>query len=114
MTDFPLQFTDIAKQKLIDALLTEPAGTFIRVSVQGGGCEGFRQTLDFDMDFDPEEDIDILLNDNPQARIVADTFSTLYLQGTILDYVAESMKEGFSFQGGQAKKSCACGSSVSY
>jgi iron-sulfur cluster assembly protein len=130
---FPLNFTDIAKERLASALADEPDGTFVRIHVEGGGCAGWKQLLKFDQDFDPEEDIETsfsvendhysILGSEPYSikeatlktvKVVVDSFSALYLKDTTLDFVSEKFKEGFSFVGGQKTKTCACGSSVGY
>lgn len=119
MSEFPLVITPTATAKLVAALASDPdvndGKHFVRVSVSGGGCSGFRQLLSFSDDFDPEEDIRTTVKDGEKtADVVVDTFSSLYLEGTTLDYVSEKFEEGFKFVGGQAKKTCGCGASVSY
>lgn len=134
MSDFPLTFTELAKEKLATALKDEPEGTFVRAQVAGGGCSGFTQTLSFDTKFDAEEDLETtidffdethnVLTNEPYAhqveprriRVVCDSFSALYLKGTELDFVMEKFKEGFKFVAplGAISKTCGCGASVSY
>lgn len=126
MVDFPLVFTELAKQKLIGSLADEPSEMFVRVSIHGGGCAGFCQELNISDEFDPEDDLETTIElplglaiigqeaKSRSARIVVDSYSALYLAGTTLDYLTESLSEGFKFIGGQAKSSCACGASVKY
>ena len=138
-TDFPLTFTELAKEKLATALVGEPEGTFVRVGLVGGGCSGWKQVLSFDQEFDSEEDLQITIDFNPQQfsilahepyslpeesiksfRVVTDYVSALYLRGTEIDFVTERFSEGFKFREGtgtdspKIKSTCGCGSSVSY
>lgn len=131
--EFPLLFTDVAKEKLVAALKDEPAGTFVRVKISGGGCKGFNRLLEFDTVLDPEEDLETIIttiNDQhtvlgsepygepgateQTAKVVVDHMSALYLKGTTLDFVMEKFKEGFSFVGGASTSTCGCGASVAY
>lgn len=133
--EFPMTFTQIAKEKLAEALKGEPEGTFVRVGLKGGGCAGFLQELTFDTRFDPEDDIEasiVVLNDQhtvlgsepytmveatqQQIWVVCDYASAAYLKGTVLDYVMEKFKEGFKFNSpqGAISKTCGCGASVTY
>ena len=114
--DFPLKFTDVAIEKLADALVAEEPGSFIRVSLVGGGCAGFSRRLDVENEFDQEEDFETYAG---QTRVVVDCMSAIYLADTTLDFVTKDFEEGFSFLSpetgpGSIKKTCACGASVSY
>jgi len=80
---------------------------YLRVGVKGGGCSGFSYSLDLtetvgEMDEQWEQD---------GIRIVCDSKSNLYLEGTVIDYKDEMMGRGFVFQNPNATSSCGCGSS---
>ena len=47
------------------------------------------------------------------VKVVVDTKSYLYLNGTTLDYVTQGLTGGFTFVNPQAKSSCGCGTSFS-
>ena len=117
---FPIKITELAIQKMIAAKVADPELTdehFIRISVKGGGCSGFQNDLNFDNEFDPEED-EAAEYDSGYAKIkvVIDCASAAYLDGSEIDYEINDMSEGFKFNDilGKIKKTCACGSSVSY
>lgn len=89
----------IASQNLQDA--------FLRVGVKGGGCSGLSYNLEFDSElgkFDKQFDVD-------GVKVVVDSKSYLYLNGTTLDYVTQGLTGGFTFVNPQAKASCGCGTS---
>ena len=82
---------------------------YLRMGVKGGGCSGMSYLLEFDSEkgpHDKEFDID-------GVKVLCDTKSYLYLNGTTLDYVQQGLTGGFTFVNPQAKSSCGCGTSFS-
>lgn len=81
----------------------------LRVAVRGGGCSGFEYVLDFDQE---SRETDFVIEyDN--LRVLVDSVSARYLQGTTIDYVLSGMGSGFKFNNPKASGSCGCGSSFS-
>jgi len=74
----------------------------------GGGCSGFQYGLTIDSDYDEEKDT---LCEQHEVQIVVDKKSSLYLDGTTLDYHSDISQGGFTFDNPNAVKSCGCGSS---
>jgi iron-sulfur cluster assembly protein len=81
---------------------------FLRVGVAGGGCSGFNYTLGFDRAFDETKDTKY---DCFGVQVVVDKKSSLYLDGTTIDWFDSIEKRGFTFDNPNAVKSCGCGSS---
>ena len=90
----------IEQQELGDA--------FLRVGVTGGGCSGFSYSLGFDKDYD--EKVDSKTQQHGISMVV-DKKSSLYLDGTTVDFYESIEKRGFTFDNPNAVKSCGCGSS---
>tara|TARA_R110000751_G_scaffold60557_2_gene126341 strand:- start:3025 stop:3345 length:321 start_codon:yes stop_codon:yes gene_type:complete len=82
--------------------------SYLRVSVNGGGCSGFEYKLTFDQEYDEGKDT---LSNQHGVDIIVDKKSALYLDGTVLDYYSDISKRGFTFTNPNAVKSCGCGSS---
>ena len=78
----------------------------LRVKVVGGGCSG----LQYKMDLDVERPGDKVFG-TPEARVLVDRKSFLYLNGTELDYNEGLMQSGFSLHNPNVKRSCGCGAS---
>ncbi len=83
---------------------------FLRIGVAGGGCSGFNYTLAFDDKFDDSADSRY---EHHGVAVVVDKKSSLYLDGTTVDWYHSLEKQGFTFDNPNAVKSCGCGSSFS-
>ena len=81
----------------------------LRVSVQPGGCSGFKYGLL--IEDQPAEDDLVLAMEG--FRIFVDPFSAQYLSGVIIDYVSSMQGSGFTFKNPNATGGCGCGSSFS-
>jgi iron-sulfur cluster insertion protein len=81
----------------------------LRVFVQGGGCSGMSYGFTFD-EVQNEDDFDFAYED---VRVVIDSMSMQYLQGSSIDYKEDSMGASFVIDNPQAQTTCGCGSSFS-
>ena len=81
----------------------------LRVSVQPGGCSGFKYGLL--IEDQPAEDDLVLQQDGYQVFV--DPFSAQYLGGVVIDYVSTFQGSGFTFKNPNATGGCGCGSSFS-
>uniref|UniRef100_A0A1L8E0S7 Iron-sulfur cluster assembly 2 homolog, mitochondrial n=1 Tax=Nyssomyia neivai TaxID=330878 RepID=A0A1L8E0S7_9DIPT len=85
-------------------------GSFLRVSVDGGGCSGFQYKFEFDTRINND---DIIFGPD-DARVVIDNISLDYCAGTTLDYKEELIRSGFVMEGNpKADQGCSCGASFS-
>jgi iron-sulfur cluster assembly protein len=84
--------------------------TRLRVGVKGGGCSGFSYMLDLTEEAKSEADEELESNG---VKILIDSKSLLYLEGTEIDFKDEVMGRGFVFKNPNATSSCGCGSSFS-
>ena len=91
----------ITEQKLSDTVA-------LRIGVAGGGCSGFEYRLGFDENVSEETDT---VREVHGIRVAVDKKSSLYLDGTEIDYHEGLDKRGFVFNNPNATKSCGCGSS---
>jgi iron-sulfur cluster assembly protein len=87
----------------------KPAGTFIRVGVEGGGCSGLSYKLEFDNV--PREGDQVF--EDKGIKIVCDRKSFLYLVGTQLEFSGGINGKGFTFNNPNASRTCGCGESFS-
>ena len=96
-------------KKFMDAegVTVEQGG--LRVSVQPGGCSGFKYSLVIE---DQAAEDDLVLQ-NEGFKVFVDPFSAQYLNGVTIDYVSSMQGSGFTFKNPNATGGCGCGSSFS-
>lgn len=78
----------------------------LRIGVRSGGCSGFSYVLGFDA---PQEGDKVQEQDG--IKVLVDTKSAPYLEGTELDFQEGLQGKGFTFSNPNATKSCGCGES---
>ena len=81
----------------------------LRVSVQPGGCSGFKYALVIE---DAVGDDDFVV-EKDGFRVFVDPFSAQYLGGVVIDYVSSMQGSGFTFKNPNSTGGCGCGSSFS-
>ncbi|MDQ7052855.1 MAG: iron-sulfur cluster assembly accessory protein [candidate division KSB1 bacterium] len=79
------------------------------MGVQGGGCSGLSYFLSLDKEIRPQDKIP----EHDGVKVVVDSKSAMYLEGTILDFTDGLMGRGFVFNNPNAVRTCGCGSSFS-
>lgn len=105
MDDFVVSPRAIAR--LAEILRGEPAGSMLRISVEGGGCSGFQYKFSFDQARNPDD----VLIEGPSASVIIDSLSLDYMRGSELDYVEDLIGSAFKIMNPQAVASCGCGTS---
>jgi iron-sulfur cluster assembly accessory protein len=96
-----------AAKRIGEILKSEPVGTMLRVSVEGGGCSGFQYK--FDMERAKAADDLVISRDN--AVVLIDPVSVNYMAGSEIDFVDDLIGAAFKVKNPQAKASCGCGTS---
>jgi iron-sulfur cluster assembly protein len=79
----------------------------LRVSVQPGGCSGFKYALL--IEDQPADDDFVLAQEG--FRLFVDPFSAQYLNQVTIDYVSSMQGSGFTFKNPNATGGCGCGHS---
>ena len=101
--------TDSAARRIGEILATEPQGSMLRISVNGGGCSGFQYGFDVDQ---ARQNDDVVVERNG-ATVLIDETSMGFLKGSIVDFVDDLMGQSFRIENPQATSSCGCGTSFS-
>ena len=104
-----ITLTDKGAEKVREFLssqsaVAETAG--LRVGVRGGGCSGFQYALAFD----EQRDGDAVFLDKG-IRLLVDTPSLPYVEGSTIDFVESLQGAGFKVENPNVIAACGCGSS---
>ncbi|MDC1383522.1 iron-sulfur cluster insertion protein ErpA [Candidatus Puniceispirillum sp.] len=98
-----------AANRIIQLLDSEPAESFFRVMVLGGGCSGFQ----YDFSIDQKRNGDDLVFIAHGVEVVVDEMSLELIDQAELDYVQDLVGSYFAITNPNATASCGCGTSFS-
>jgi iron-sulfur cluster assembly accessory protein len=104
-----IQVSERAARRIGEILKAEPAGTMLRVSVEGGGCSGFQ----YKFDMEREKAADDLVIERDGAVVLVDQVSSQFMAGSEIDFVDDLLGASFKINNPKATASCGCGTSFS-
>ena len=99
-----LNFTDQALNQ-INLITKDQDKKFFRITVQGGGCSGFKYNFSFDT---KTNDDDVVF-----GKVIIDKSSLDIISGSVVDFKKEMIGESFVIDNPKATASCGCGLSFS-
>ena len=108
-TETPVNVTDRAARRIAQVLSKEPAGSMLRVAVNGGGCSGFQYAFDIEAKKTDED----LVIERDGAVVLVDAVSLEFLRGARIDFVDDLIGQSFKIDNPNATASCGCGTSFS-
>ncbi len=100
-----IQFTEEAKKQILKIISEQGENSYFWISVQGGGCSGFKYNFSFDGKIEKD---DIVFN-----KTVIDKSSLEIINGSVVDYKKEMIGNSFVIENPKATSSCGCGLSFS-
>ena len=99
--------TEIATTKVKELMNGQAeAETGLRVAVRGGGCSGFQYALAFD-----EQRAGDSVFEDKGIRLLVDSQSIPYVQGSTIDFVDGLQGAGFAVNNPNVVAACGCGQS---
>ena len=101
--------TDRAARRINEIMQAEPAGSMLRISVNGGGCSGFQ----YGFDVDRSRQADDVVVERDGATVLVDEMSLQYMDGSVIDFVDDLIGQSFKIENPQATAGCGCGTSFS-
>tara|TARA_B110000881_G_scaffold220648_1_gene246529 strand:- start:1559 stop:1882 length:324 start_codon:yes stop_codon:yes gene_type:complete len=100
-----IEFTTEATLQIEKIVSENKPKKYFRITVQGGGCSGFKYNFTFD---DILNDDDLLF-----TKTVIDKSSLDIISGSIVDFKKEMIGDSFVIKNPKASSSCGCGLSFS-
>tara|TARA_B100001063_G_scaffold209695_1_gene206838 strand:- start:275 stop:589 length:315 start_codon:yes stop_codon:yes gene_type:complete len=99
-----LNFTDQALNQ-INLITKGNDKKYFRITVQGGGCSGFKYNFGFDSKSNGD---DVIF-----GKAIVDKSSLDIISGSVVDFKKEMIGESFVIENPKATASCGCGLSFS-
>ena len=100
-----IEFTESAEKEIARVVSEKGPKIYFRISVQGGGCSGFKYSFSFD---DKINSNDKLFN-----KTLIDKNSLKIIDGSTVDFKKELIGNSFVINNPKASSSCGCGLSFS-
>ncbi len=98
-----------AARRIAEIAAGEGHPTYLRISVEGGGCSGFQ----YKFALVPTAEADDLVIARDGARVLIDRVSLDYMGGSEIDFVDELIGQSFRVHNPNATAGCGCGTSFS-
>jgi len=100
-----IEFAEEANKQITKIISEQGKNSYFRISVQGGGCSGFKYNFSFD---DKIESDDIVF-----SKTIIDKNSLEIINGSVVNYKKEMIGSSFTIENPKATSSCGCGLSFS-
>lgn len=107
-----MNITEAAQKRVNDILSNldyRSPDTVFRISIEGGGCTGFK----YNFDISDSEDEDLYIN-GIENKVVVDPMSMMYLEGSTLDFKDTIFSQSFVIDNPNVKTTCGCGESIGF
>ena len=110
MKGYQITMTDSAESKIKDLFISgKEKGKNLRISVEGGGCSGFKYQYSF---VENKQKEDLILNKNG-AQLIIDPISADLMKGSVIDFVETLGFSSFEIKNPNSTSKCGCGNSFS-
>ena len=108
MDQLSISMSDSAAEQINVIMAKQTSASYLRVSVEGGGCSGFQ----YEIDLDEARDDDLILQGAGET-VVVDKVSLPFLADAVIDFSEELIGARFVIENPNATSSCGCGTSFS-
>ncbi|TDQ59681.1 iron-binding apoprotein IscA [Mesocricetibacter intestinalis] len=102
-----ITLTESAANRVKTFLKNRGKGIGLRLGIKTSGCSGLAYVLEFVDELNADDKV----FEQGDVKIIVDSKSLVYLDGTQLDFVKEGLNEGFKFANPNVKDQCGCGES---
>lgn len=104
-----IQLTENAASQIKKVLAKRGSGIGLRLGIKKVGCSGWAYTFDYADEIRPDDST----FEAHDARLVIDAESLSALDGSVLDFHKEGLKEAFKVENPNVDATCGCGESFS-
>ena len=105
-----VHLTPSATHRVTQLVEKDPARSWLRLAIQGGGCSGMSYVMEFVAQ--PKEK-DKVFESEEGLRVCIDRRSYLHLNGMEIDWEESLVTQAFRFNNPHATRTCSCGESFS-
>jgi iron-sulfur cluster assembly protein len=105
----PISLTLSAVERVQNYLEKRGHGLGLRVGVRKTGCSGYAYTIGYADSIDPDD----VVFDGQGIKVIVDSNSLEFIDGTEVDFVKQGINEAFKFRNPNIKGECGCGESFS-
>jgi iron-sulfur cluster assembly protein len=102
-----VSLTQSAADRVRSFLEGRGRGVGLRLGVKKTGCSGFAYVVNY---ADEVGAADVVFEDRG-VRVIVDTESLRYVDGTEIDFVRQGLNEAFKFRNPNVRGECGCGES---
>lgn len=102
-----IKLTDAAAGRIRNFIDSRGHGVGLRLGIKKTGCSGFAYVVNYADQVGSE---DVVFEDRG-VKVIVDTESLRYIDGTVVDFVKQGLNEAFRFLNPNIKGECGCGES---
>lgn len=102
-------FTESAAKQIKNHLAKRGSGLALRIGVKQNGCSGYAYTYDYADEVKAGDQV----FEGYETKVVLDSESFQYVDGSKLDFVTEGLKQVFKIENPKVTAMCGCGESFS-
>ena len=104
-----IQLTESAAKQIRTQLAKRGTGIGLRLGIKKVGCSGWTYVFDYADDVRPDD----ATFEAHEAKLVIDNESLAAIDGSVLDFRKEGLKEAFKVENPNVEATCGCGESFS-
>jgi len=103
----PVSLTPAAAERVRSFIVDRGRGVGLRLGVKKTGCSGFAYVVSYAEEVAAGDSV----FEDQGVKVIVDSDSLRYLDGTEIDFVKQGLNEAFKFRNPNVRGECGCGES---